>query len=185
MHPTSSLKATYRKKILQQSKDTVILSVEDATNIITTGIFDNSQSISAYWPLKPEVDITNLLHILHNDHRKSIFIPKPLTTKVLSFIKWTPDTKMIFENGCFVPECKTIFSINDIDTVIVPCIGVDANYQRLGRGGGFYDRSIPADKPTLSFINQNQFISEAICDPHDLFIKTLFVFNNTWKKLTI
>ena len=69
-----------------------------------------------------------------------------------------------------VREKGTILSPEDIDLVVAPCSAFDDECNRLGQGGGFYDRYLPgcrsADFIAVAFETQK---SEAIpSDPHDI-----------------
>jgi 5-formyltetrahydrofolate cyclo-ligase len=41
------------------------------------------------------------------------------------------------------PERSRIIAPDEIDIVLVPCVGFDGRGVRLGMGGGFYDRYLP------------------------------------------
>ena len=55
--------------------------------------------------------------------------------------------------------------------VLVPALAVDRNGVRLGRGAGFYDRSLPLadpDAPLIAVIREEELLDELPADPHDV-----------------
>ncbi|HLR98964.1 5-formyltetrahydrofolate cyclo-ligase [Mycolicibacillus parakoreensis] len=55
--------------------------------------------------------------------------------------------------------------------VLVPALAVDAAGVRLGRGGGFYDRSLPlADPraPRVAVVRDDELLAALPADPHDV-----------------
>ncbi len=55
--------------------------------------------------------------------------------------------------------------------VLVPALAVDRRGGRLGRGGGFYDRSLPLCAPgtrLVAVVRDGEFVDELPCDPHDV-----------------
>ncbi len=76
------------------------------------------------------------------------------------------------EYGILEPkeEYITPFSPNDLDLVILPGVAFDEKGNRLGYGGGYYDRllagNLKVDKVAISF--EIQVIKEVIVDEHDV-----------------
>lgn len=67
--------------------------------------------------------------------------------------------------------------LSDLHAVIVPGLAFDRRGQRLGRGGGFYDRflaRLPATVRTIGVAFDLQRVDHVPTDPHDAPVQTLF-----------
>ncbi|AQT83036.1 5-formyltetrahydrofolate cyclo-ligase [Mycolicibacterium litorale] len=57
------------------------------------------------------------------------------------------------------------------DVVLVPALAVDRQGVRLGRGGGFYDRSLPLCRPgtrLVAVVRDAEIVGELPSEPHDV-----------------
>ena len=103
-----------------------------------------AQHIGLYWPVRGELD-PRLIRYHLKPHQK-LYLPvlakRPKHT--LYWIRWTPNTR--FKKNQFnIPEPlkgteRTLLS-SQLDCVLVPLLGFSKQGQRLGMGGGYYDRS--------------------------------------------
>ncbi|WP_110916817.1 5-formyltetrahydrofolate cyclo-ligase [Mycolicibacterium peregrinum] len=62
-------------------------------------------------------------------------------------------------------------SIADAAVVLVPALAVDRNGNRLGRGAGFYDRSLIYASPharLVAVVRDDELLDELPADPHDV-----------------
>ncbi|QNI04653.1 5-formyltetrahydrofolate cyclo-ligase [Halomonas sp. SH5A2] len=121
-----------------------------------------ARRISLYLPVMGEIDPTPLLPWLRR-RGVSVYLPvlRPFSANTLWFVAYHANTPMI-KNRFGIAEPDTRFAAKRqrrlpawaLDTVIVPLVGFDAQANRMGMGGGFYDRSLafmrrPGPKPTL------------------------------------
>lgn len=97
--------------------------------------------IAAFWPYRDEPDIRPLLEELHAMGHE-IVLPKVMQKNApLQFFYWDPGAAMIEGHyGILEPEAKEIAELPDI--VLLPMLGYGENGERLGYGGGYYDRTI-------------------------------------------
>ena len=64
-------------------------------------------------------------------------------------------------------ECKT----TDATVVFVPALAVDRTGARLGRGAGFYDRTLPLARPAarlVAVVRDDELVDEIPAETHDV-----------------
>lgn len=72
------------------------------------------------------------------------------------------------------PENGTPVELKDIGLIVVPGAAFDARGNRLGYGGGFYDRLLPAySGPTVALAFEVQIVSDVPADPHDVPVRLI------------
>ena len=62
-------------------------------------------------------------------------------------------------------------AVEQADMVLVPALAVDRNGVRLGRGGGFYDRSLALCRPgtrLIAVVRDAEVVDELPSEPHDI-----------------
>lgn len=137
------------------------------------------KNILLFYPLPFEANILPLLKKLKKNKNKRIFLPtiKGLNFKMLLYrLPLVKNTLGIFEPhlSSYVP--------NRIDFALIPALGIDKFYARIGMGKGMYDRvfaSLPKQQPKHKmcktqkickvFVSQNLYISKLpLCEDFDI-----------------
>ncbi len=157
------LKRLNNKKINRYKKDKLI------TNKLMKLIKKNKyRNIMLYIPLKTEVNITGLIKLLR-ENRYNLFVPF-MEDKSFKLVKYRlPLKKKRF--GIKEPKNSNI-KVKNIDLAIVPILGIDKNYKRVGFGKGMYDRFYEKFSKNIGdtlFISRDlYFTKEAITDSYDI-----------------
>ena len=105
------------------------------------------RSIGAYWPIKGEFDALPALYRWSEaDAVRQIGLPViHRDTGQLTFHTWFPGCPM--EDDAFgIPKPKGTEAFEPA-LLLVPCVGYGPGGNRLGYGGGFYDRTLAALTP--------------------------------------
>ena len=130
-------------------------------------------SIAGVWPLAGEIDLRPLWHELHT-RRHTVLLPEtPPRGHPLVFRAWSPRTRMIRERfGTERPDGPVAIP----DLIFVPFLAFDAAGQRLGYGGGYYDRTLEsyADTPAVGFGFAALQVDKVPAGPHDQKLKLIF-----------
>ena len=97
----------------------------------------NFKNVGGYYPCNYEIDDLNILNFLRNKGT-NIFLPKIRENNQMDFFEWkNKDPFKINKYGIVEPtSVKKIYP----DIIFVPLVAYDVNLNRLGYGGGFYDR---------------------------------------------
>ncbi len=128
-------------------------------------LFQQAKTLGAYMPLPDEVNITPLLDfgsaggIALPEHSKSkggasSISEPPTPCKKTFYIPAFNEASGGYQLAELTPELKSgkfsipepanpVFAPEKFDLIIVPGIAFDRAGNRLGRGGGFYDRLLP------------------------------------------
>jgi len=136
------LKSKLRKKVLKIRKVANKNNLKIDFNKVFSLIKKNyliKKSIGGYFPVNYEVDD---LEILKAFVKKNYQISLPVIKKNfnMDFYKWSFDDPLkINQYGIPEPNSKKLIYP---DVILVPLVAFDNNLNRLGYGGGYYDRVI-------------------------------------------
>lgn len=130
--------------------------------------------IFAFWPtLSEEPDFRHWLSSIHSKGIQYALPRLEWPTRTLKFIKiHNPDTDLeISPNGLAQPR-KSLKVVNpdQVSAVLVPGLAFDLSGGRLGRGAGFYDRTltqIRSEIPRWGIGFNEQLIPKIPLDPWD------------------
>ena len=117
------------------------LGAQLSAHVLASNIIPPSAVVAGFWPMPHEIDISFLLHKLH-ERGHAICLPE--TTKPgspLIFRAWTPDAEMV--RGRY----NTLHPTGPETTpnvLLIPLLAFDSHGHRLGYGGGYYDRTLAA-----------------------------------------
>lgn len=115
-------------------------------------LLKQASSVAAYLSYGPEPDIGLTIEKIVAD-QKSCYLPCICENKTLVFKEYlgshrlTPNTFGILEpldNHCSI-------NASQLDIVLMPLVGFDPYGNRLGMGGGYYDRTFAFKHSTLTF----------------------------------
>lgn len=109
------------------------------TNVIGTLASFPCESVAGIWPLAGEADLRPAWAAIHAQGR-SIALPETTPPGTpLQFRQWAPDVPMIAGRyGTCHPDGPLVVP----DIICVPLLAFDARLNRLGYGGGYYDRTL-------------------------------------------
>ena len=136
------LKSKLREKILKirkrKNQNNIQINFKKVFDIVKKER-PNNKNIGGYFPVNFEVDD---LEILKNFETKNFKISLPVIKKnfQMDFYQWS-FTEILKINKYGIPEPETKNLINP-EILLVPLVGFDLKLNRLGYGGGFYDRLI-------------------------------------------
>ena len=140
-----------RKKILKTRKKNYfkanLLNFSSILKILKKEKF-KGKIIGGYFPYNYEVDIINILRKFEQNNF-IISLPRIKKNFQMDFYQWSlKDPLKINNYGIPEPVSDKVLSP---DMLLIPLVAFDKNLNRLGYGGGFYDRYI-------SKINKNKKI---------------------------
>ncbi len=127
-----------------------------------------AKNILLYMPLKEEADIIKLLQTIRKRDRFTVFVPfmEGVSFKMVKF------RLPLYIKKFNIKEPKNSFEISKrIDLAIVPTLGVDGTFRRIGFGKGMYDRffeSLPY-RPKIAFVESVEcFTASHVGESHDI-----------------
>jgi len=163
--------------------------------IVTDSLLNSEEYISAntifvYYPFRKEID-TRLIIKDALVKNKKIILPKVYGSELRIFFV-NDESKDLKRSSYDILEpddsvCREA-PLDSIDLVIVPGLCFDLNFNRLGYGGGFYDKilgkfSIRVKKIALAF--DLQILDNIPSCPHDQKVDIIITESNIYRNMTI
>jgi 5-formyltetrahydrofolate cyclo-ligase len=151
-----------------------------AVNLTGTRLFLTSRRVACYLPNDGEIDSALVIKHIRR-MRKILYLPvlSRLSHDRLWFAEAGPKTKLA-PNRFGIPEpvvkSRDLIRAQELDLILMPLVGFDDKGNRLGMGGGFYDRSLEFlhhrnhwRKPHLLGIAYDfQRVNGLVADPWDV-----------------
>jgi len=153
-------KAALRKHLLEK-RDSIsfdlmeIHSEKIVSKLMKTKIISEAKSIGCYYSIGSEVQTVELITRLL-DEKKSVSLPV-ISNSAMSF-RIIEDIMKLEKNEFDIPEPKDNAIIQEKhDVILIPCVGLDNEGNRIGYGQGFYDKYLEGNnaiKIALSYSKQ-------------------------------
>ncbi|MFK7857563.1 MAG: 5-formyltetrahydrofolate cyclo-ligase [Granulosicoccus sp.] len=102
----------------------------------------DAQHIAGYYAFGAEVDLSTLMSTLESGN-KTTYVPVVLPEFLMQFAPVDKKTPVVLNRyGIKEPQVdSTLYaSASLLDAVLVPLVGFDERCNRMGMGGGYYDR---------------------------------------------
>ena len=119
-----------------------------ASRLRTLPFLDNSTTIAGYLVNDGEVNLTYFIEsIWQSSHDKKFALPvlHPVCKGHLLFLSYTQHSQLV-KNKYNIEEpvlsCENVIPVRQCDVILMPLVGFDVNGNRLGMGGGYYDRTL-------------------------------------------
>ncbi len=150
-----STQQTLRHQLRQQIRKTranlTALQQQQAEDSITQQALAfieerNAQHIALYISFDGEISTEKLIKTLWAQG-KQVYLPvlHPFNPNHLLFLRYLPDTPML-KNKFSIWEPKlnvqNVLPLDELDILFTPLVAFDKQGNRLGMGGGFYDRTL-------------------------------------------
>lgn len=169
------LKTNLRKKLkhnrAQLSEDYRIESNEKILrNILQLPEYQHAKTIFCYVGTTEEIDTSPLIqHALSSG--KSVAVPKCIGRGIMEAYQiYSLEELRSGYNGILEPDeqCSNIVTPDEIELVIVPCLSANRKGQRIGYGGGYYDRYLERTEACRVLLCREKLMYEDIpIEEHD------------------
>lgn len=121
-----------KAKEIRKTLNIQLKSRQAAEKIRQSEKYKTAKHVLIYYPLKYEINLLNLLK-----DNKSFYLPK-INNNEIQVCPYSD--KLVLSKYNTSEPCTNPINPDILDLIIVPALMADKNHNRLGYGGGFYDR---------------------------------------------
>ncbi|MDG1280973.1 MAG: 5-formyltetrahydrofolate cyclo-ligase [Pseudorhodobacter sp.] len=162
------MKQAARQAAFEARKQAFAAGQGQAAELLADYLATHSGKVLAgYMPMRTEIDPLPAM----TAHQGPVCVPVIIAkAQPLRFREWSPGAEMVA--GTFGAMIPAEGAWIEPEVLIVPLVGFDARGNRLGYGGGFYDRTLEglrAKRPTLAigFAFSAQQLNDLPLEPTD------------------
>jgi 5-formyltetrahydrofolate cyclo-ligase len=150
-HLTMSLRQTIRGSIREKRRQLSAEQQQQAAHQVAVHLSQHpgiiqAQHIAVFLSFDGELDTTPLIEQLWQQG-KQVYLPvlHPFCSGHLLFLHYRRDSTLV-RNRLKILEpqldVRDVLPLSQLDIILTPLVAFDAQGQRLGMGGGFYDRTL-------------------------------------------
>jgi 5-formyltetrahydrofolate cyclo-ligase len=125
------------------------------------------QTLGVFWPIRGEPDLRPAYEELVT---RNVRLALPIVTgkdTPLMFVEWKPGDPM--EKDAFGVSVPLLRMTASPDALLVPCVGFNKGFFRIGYGGGMFDRTLEASpRPVTIGVGYACGLADFEADPHDV-----------------
>ena len=127
----------------------------------------SAKVISSYLSYEHEPDTSEINDAILNSGR-TLLLPRMLSDKSLEFLPWDGNSKALNSVGKIKEPIGTRY-LGEIDVMLVPALAVDKSGNRLGQGGGSFDRALQNYRGwSVALINSKELFETIPTESHDM-----------------
>ncbi|MDJ0877044.1 MAG: 5-formyltetrahydrofolate cyclo-ligase [Halieaceae bacterium] len=146
-----------------------------AGHIARSQQFRRARRVAMYWACDGEIDLAPVMRLCWR-RRKQVYLPRLLPGGSMEFAELKPGKKTV-RNRFGIPEPALSArkgQIYAMDLVLAPLVAFTRNGERLGMGGGYYDRALQrAGVCVVGVAHSCQQVEQLPRDPWDVAMKVV------------
>lgn len=123
-------------KDLRKSLNLPEISEKITKNILNCDFYKQAENIMLFYPLQYEI---NLLKLIELSDDKKFYLPR-MKGSTLECCRYRQNDELVCKKYKIYEPLTDAIDKNEVDIIFVPALCTDRNFNRLGYGGGFYDR---------------------------------------------
>lgn len=138
----------------------------DPTPLLATPEFADAKVIASYRSYGDEPE-TGILNSAILDGGWTLLLPRTDRSGRITFVRWDGDSNKLARNVNVEEPIGEAYE-GAIDVVIAPSLAADRSGNRLGQGGGSYDRALLGSSAwRVTILNSGELLDELPTEEHD------------------
>ena len=158
-------KSELRKLYRRQRADR--FNTESWLHILSASELKNATNVASYisYEFEPETSDVNQRLI---ENGKKVFLPRLLENNDIQWVSWNGSSENLTKVEKIYEPIGDAVEV-ELDVIILPALHVDRIGNRLGQGGGSYDRALSRSKAfKIALLHYGELTSEILpIQPHD------------------
>ena len=158
-------KSELRKLYRRQRADR--FNTESWLHILSASELKNATNIASYISYEFEPETSDINQRLIKDGKK-VFLPRLLENNDIQWVSWDGSTENLTKVEKIYEPIGDAVEV-ELEVIILPALHVDRMGNRLGQGGGSYDRALSRSKAfKIALLHYGELTSEILpIQPHD------------------
>ena len=158
-------KSELRKLYRRQRADR--FNTESWLHILSATELKNATNVASYISYEFEPETSDVNQRLIADGKK-VFLPRLLENNDIQWVSWNGSSESLTKVEKIYEPIGDAVEV-ELDVIILPALHVDRMGNRLGQGGGSYDRALSRSKAfKIALLHYGELTSEILpIQPHD------------------